>query len=172
MKRISIDIETLSLAPNALVLSIGAVVFSPQTGLGETFYEVLNRYEQKNRRISIQTTEWWLDLVQESSLPGALFNDVMAPVALTLQRLRDFCGVEPFEIWARGPQMDIVVLDSLYPDFGMRPPWKYDMVRDQRTLCSFVPGSLPFQGTRHNALDDAKHQARGIIQAMAQLGLD
>lgn len=171
MKRISIDIESLSLAHNALVLSIGAVVFDPQTGLGEEFYVVLNRHEQGTRRMSIDTVVWWIAQAAEKPEAAALFNETPRDIVVALTMLNNFCGTEPFEIWARGPQFDIVVLNSLYEDNGLRPPWRHNLVRDQRTLCAYMP-LKEFEGVQHNALDDARQQARNVIAAMQQFRIE
>ena len=170
MKRISIDIESLSLAHNALVLSIGAVVFCPQTGLGREYYVVLNGKEQSKRDIDFSTVQWWIRLAQESPVAADLFAATPQSVPQALSDLAQFISPED-EVWARGPQFDIVALESLYREHGMRPPWDYSMVRDQRTYCAGQP-AVPFVGTAHNALADAKHQARAIMNVMIATGVE
>ena len=61
MKHIMVDIETLSTAVNAAVLSIGAVEFDPMSGkIEREFYHELDLSEQANRHIDVNTMQWWV----------------------------------------------------------------------------------------------------------------
>jgi hypothetical protein len=53
------------------------------------------------------------------------------------------------------------MLEAAFDAIGMTEPWEYHQERDVRTLRS-LPGvpELEMVGEEHDALDDAKHQAR------------
>ena len=57
MNHLAIDLETLSLEPNAHILSIGAVFFDPATGeMGDSFYvEIDPQHEQPGAHVSAST---------------------------------------------------------------------------------------------------------------------
>ena len=74
-------------------------------------------------------------------------------------------------VWSQGANFDICILDHMFRHVGLTSPWKYNAVRDTRTLYDYIPeNAWPVrQGTHHNALDDAKYQAECVIVAMKHL---
>lgn len=190
MKRFSIDIESLSLEPNALVLSVGAVLFDRHTGLLDEFYTGLSLGEQQgtyNRHISASTVTWWMK--QAALDPAtALAFETTQPVITALEGLRDFIAghttmwADPYEVWFQGPQFDAVALGSLCNAAGVQVPWRYNTVRDLRTLIALAKAhgatdQVIDQGIgtgfhAHDALDDAKMQALRCINALDALGAE
>lgn len=185
---LSIDIEGLSLKPNALVLSIGVVPFCvADSKTFEGRYFVLNHHEQKRkgRDVDPDTVAWWID--QALHNPGAadVFTAPRQQVEVALYEFQLFVQQttqEGGEIWFNGPQYDQIVLESLLRDFGMSCPWKYSKVRDMRTLryllarlndiedpmeLGLAPNML-----EHDALSDADWQARYIMRALKLLGVE
>ena len=65
MNHLAIDLETLSLKPNAHILSIGAVFFCPRTyQLGPKFHIVIDpNTEQEGAHISASTVDWWFSQI-------------------------------------------------------------------------------------------------------------
>jgi hypothetical protein len=67
--------------------------------------------------------------------------------------------------FTRGPHFDIAIMDSLFDDFNVTPPWKYYHVRDIRTWlhAKGLPDNLklvkPDGMVPHNALHDAAFDA-------------
>lgn len=147
-----IDLETLSLRPNAVILSIGAVAEN-----GEQFYVELDWRMQENmdRDIDADTCLWWGQ--QEKDL--CPLNGTKS-IHEALDELAEWLA--PYEkdnlfVWARGPQFDIVILEQAYKFLGIEVPWKYSKVRDVRTAihCKalFYEDYKPIR--KHHALDDA-----------------
>lgn len=57
---VSLDFETLSLKPDAVLLSIGACTFDTETGeVGNEFYLAIDPRTQHQRHISADTVLWW-----------------------------------------------------------------------------------------------------------------
>lgn len=173
-KHISIDIESLATTPDAVILSIGAVVFDA-TRHYTTFYAKLRRDEQSRRRKSTETLAWWEQ--QDEKAREVLKPDGMEPVLFALGRLSEFVIANPHEgVWALGPHFDIAAIEHLYAEFGLPAPWDYRAPRDMRTVRAqfnkqFPAGELPESiGIKHHALADASRQATALQHMNQQLG--
>lgn len=58
---VMLDFETLSLKPDAVLLSIGACTFDTETGeVGNEFYLAIDPRTQHQRHIDADTVLWWL----------------------------------------------------------------------------------------------------------------
>jgi len=166
-ERVMIDIETLGLEPGAAILSIGAVKFDTD-GLGdELYHEIsLESCQDAGLQIDAGTLEWWLD--QDDSVTGILTGG--ADLRDALGDLWSFCE-DVDEVWANSPSFDCEMLETAVHAVGMTEPWEYHQERDVRTLRS-LPGvpELEMVGDEHDALDDAKHQARIASEGLRFLG--
>lgn len=176
-----VDIETLSVHPNATVLSIGAVAFDPVIGLAPVPFEsTLDRAQQKGRRIDHATVAWWIKQAEENPGAASVFSERrLEPVTVALNRLTDYynhwCTSES-GVWANGPDFDLVVLRSLSEDVSLDVPWTHRQHRCYRTLRNFAQEAnldinIAPNMNAHNALSDADYQARFAIEAMKQLGV-
>ena len=172
---VMIDLETLSLQPNALILSIGAVRFGP-TGLGPEFSVVVAIDDYKKYKSSFDidpgTVSWWL--MQDLRARGALNRSLWTSLDLALFQLNLFLKGAPVTgVWGNGAAFDNVVLRNAYT--VIRPdddPWSYKLDRCYRTLRSFAPHlTPPNSGTAHVAVDDARSQALHTVRIMRFLGL-
>lgn len=175
-KHISIDIESLATTSDAVILSIGAVVFDA-SGLFDTFYTVLDfESDQTGRRQCPRTAAWWDK--QSTAARDALVTDVRDPVLFALGRLHEFVNIHDHEgIWALGTHFDIAALEHLHTEYAVAVPWHYQSPRDMRTVRAqfmkkFPAGSLDHieGGVAHRADDDAIRQARALIHMNQQLG--
>lgn len=157
---IMLDLETLSTASNAVIVSIGAVKFDEKDIDNAGFYAVLEQKEQLalGRDVSTSTLAWWM---QQSEEARAVFKAPKVAVNDALDQFRDFCGDNPI-IWGNGSDFDNVVLGSLYDKIGGTRPWSYNSSRCFRTIKNLLQvKTLPGrQGTFHNALHDAIYQAQ------------
>jgi DNA polymerase III epsilon subunit-like protein len=170
---ISIDLETASTRANAAIASIGAVRFDPRGNwLGDTLHihVSLRNCQHHGLAIDADTFIWWL--MQGEDARVALFagQTDAAPLITALEALGDFIentGEAP-EIWVNGASFDLPILASAYRAADLRQPWRYWQERDLRTIKALNQGArLERQGTHHNALDDACHQARLIQHILA-----
>lgn len=170
---IMVDLETWGTAPGSDIRSIGAVVFDPVEGdVGPTFYQNLTGGEAYGLMRDSDTVEWWSR--QSPEAQRALETD-QVDTAFGLARFVDW-WIEMqggpatrdnyARFWANGPQFDYVLLEAAYSSVGQHTPWIYRAPRDCKTAWDMAGGvDLPFEGTEHNALDDAIHQARCVIEA-------
>lgn len=171
-----VDLETMGKKNNAPIVAIGAVVFDPSTGsIGESFYKVVCLESSVNwgAVIDPSTVIWWLK--QSSEARSAIVNDDAIPLQDALLQFREFVsdnvagGSKKAQVWGNGASFDNSILRSSYDCIAEDYPWEYWNDRDVRTMVelgqaiSFDPKTtIPFEGSRHNALADAIHQARYV----------
>jgi hypothetical protein len=184
MKHIMLDLETMDTSSTAVVLSIGAVAFDPNSNtLGDRFYlelvDDVPAQQARGRTISGDTVNWWM---QQSDDARKLFARV-APGTETPQRVSTFEALSRFglfvaangdkdaEIWGNGADFDNIILGNLYEAFGLRKPWSYSRNRCYRTMKNIGvgPRRATRVGTHHNALDDAVTQASHLQEIIACL---
>lgn len=164
MHNLAIDLETLDTCPNAVILSIGAAYFDPETNsTGPTFYVNVNPGSQLTRSISKSTQAWWL--TQPAEARDALLVDQVS-IEVALSRFTQWIEANDFDgcttPWGNGASFDIAILNDAYHEVGRPSPWKFWNEQCLRTLKTQVPLTEPLQfvGVPHNALDDAVHQAK------------
>ncbi|EJC0772782.1 3'-5' exoribonuclease [Escherichia coli] len=165
-----IDLETMGKNPDAPIASIGAVFFDPQTGeQGPEFSKIIDM-DTCGGTVDISTIEWWLQRSGEAR--AAILADRI-PLDDALLQLREFIDENSGEffvqVWGNGANFDNVILCRSYERQGIPCPWRYNNDRDVRTMVAlglvidFDAGtSIPFEGVPHNALDDARHQAKQV----------
>ncbi|EKJ5235543.1 3'-5' exoribonuclease [Klebsiella pneumoniae] len=173
---VMVDLETMGKKNYAPIVAIGAVVFDPATGsIGESFYKVVCLESSVNwgAVIDPSTVIWWLK--QSSEARSAIVNDDAIPLQDALLQFREFVsdnvagGSKKAQVWGNRASFDNSILRSSYDCIAEDYPWEYWNDRDVRTMVelgqaiSFDPKTtIPFEGSRHNALADAIHQARYV----------
>ncbi len=168
-----IDLETMGTNTNAPIVVIGAVFFDPQTGeIGPVFYIVISLTDAMNTGAVPDggTIEWWLK--QSSEARAAILTD-QVKLKDALSRFREFINEysdEKFvQVWGNGATFDNAILRRSYERQGIPCPWRYHNDRDVRTIVELgktigfdARTTIPFEGVPHNALDDARHQAKYV----------
>lgn len=179
---IMVDIETLSLAPNATILSIGAIAFDPATGdMDEVEFYVNCDPMSQDRDVSMDTISWWME--QPEEVQEALASEQI-PLNEALVLFSDWLFYQSDNpiIWSHS--FDKIVLQDAYAQCGLDLPWHYRDERDLRTLdavydlffdklASSNNVDKMFVGTPHIAIDDARNQAERtarIAQILLNLG--
>lgn len=169
-----LDIETLGTGSDAVVISIGAVLFDPLTGeLGDSFYRALNYQDQidKNRKPSYDTIKWWLSQSKEAQ---EVFNEANVTTSEALVDFYAFCkNVNRLKPWGNGPSFDLTIVETLFKDFGYSElPWSFWNVRCFRTFREYIydGNETVREGVHHNAIDDCKHQIKVIKEGLAKNG--
>lgn len=145
-KDIMIDIETLSIDSDALVLSVGAIAFDctfengPRIDEASAFLSMPSIVEQLllGRSVSRGTQEFWRKQPAASSDHWTNPTITRVKVGEMLEQLAQFVADVP-RVWANGAVFDFGILESLYKQFNMPVPWKYNAVRDARTFYDTNP---------------------------------
>lgn len=173
MNNISLDLETMGQRPDAAITAIGAVEFSLEKKiLGREFYVVvdLNSAMRSGGTVDASTILWWLRQSDEARREFEK-SGLMLPQALKgfTHFLTGFYNTSFFNdkvcVWGNGAAFDNVILRSAYERLDMTPPWSHKNDRCYRTVRAACP-KVEFtpSGVKHNALDDAKNQARYLIE--------
>ena len=167
-----IDLETLDVKPSAVILTVGAVKFNPQTisardELQELYMRVdINEQDKLNRSISENTVTWWQ--TQDEEVQNEAFTDEgRLQLSNVIEEINKFVW-NSGKVWSQG-SFDINILENLYNSLDISPPWQYWQVRDSRTLFDYVDGSLDKTINLHNALEDAAQQALAVQRALSKI---
>lgn len=176
MKHLMIDLETWALQPDAALRSIGAIYFSLDAMLlGDTFYfnisddstDAMGFYKDPD------TEQWWSEQSEEAR---KVFSENPKHIVAVLDRFNDWIREDAADtcVWSHGASFDITLLTESLRICGFgKPLWNHRNIRDTRTLIgigeALTGGEIPwdeFVGTKHNALDDAVHQAKHMLKIM------
>lgn len=165
-----VDLETLSIKPSAVILSLGAVKFDPySTGILDQLYFRIDIDSQLDRDIETETLEWWAK--QDPAIQQEAFD--------TKDRIELSDAMEQFHrfawhcrnFWSHGSTFDLIILENVCRQLKRSPPWLYHQLRDTRTLFDLGQSpDMPTQG-KHDALQDAIRQATGVQNVYRKLGI-
>ena len=170
MKHIMVDIETMGTRPMAPVLSIGAVVFSKDEGLLDSFYEECSMSSAFiGAKPSVNTITWWM---KQSNGPRLKLANAKGSHNTMLDSFSKWViGVDNLAgVWGNGACFDNTILKEAFLREKIDCPWPYWADRCYRTVKNMF--TVPFDrvGEHHNALDDAKTQATHLLAISAKHG--
>ena len=181
MKHIMIDIETMGTnTSKSLVLSVGAIAFDlakegPNLS-GNIFMRVLFWEQQiiNGRLIEPGTQKWWSEQTQGARDHWENPPHKIQPAFLSKEFIeyRDLCLGDPGTlIWANGIVFDIGNLESLFLQHSSDIPWKYNLVRDARTIYNLpklrsMPETFSFVG--HDPVEDCRKQIWRLWEHMPE----
>lgn len=177
---VMIDLETMGTAPGSAIISIGAVKFIPETGeIGpETFYRNISLTSCLLAGLTIDagTLAWWRDQSSEAklALDDGGCTSLRAALAEFAQYLTSNAHGEDTGtpvVWCKGADFDFPLLAAAYRALDIPLPWKFWNARCARTLFNVCRDQFGYvlpkvQGTAHNALDDARHQAEQVAACL------
>jgi hypothetical protein len=180
---VMLDLETLGTAPGSVIISIGAVAFSP------------DMEEKEWRRFSAEpigvatckavglttdlaTIEWWKQQTPEARAIVDAAEAGGAACVHIVEALHGFTGwlsslphtygpdgvPDRVNMWGNGSDFDNVLLGVAYAKAAVAQPWRYGSGRCFRTMRKAFP-TVPapeFTGVKHNALADAIFQTRWL----------
>ncbi|EDL52594.1 ATP-dependent 26S proteasome regulatory subunit [Vibrio mediterranei AK1] len=180
-KHIMIDLETMGNSSNAAIVSIGAVVFDPETGiLGADFEEVVSLNSSAfYSDIDAPTVTWWLSQNDEAraiflkETPKSSLRDALTEFN---QWLSDLGDKKELCLWGNGAGFDNVILNNAFKACRIQPNFMHWNDLDVRTIVKMgkdilgidPKSDLPREGVHHSALDDARFQARYVSAIWGQ----
>lgn len=173
MKDIMLDLETWGTRAGCALRSIGAVQFDPRSQrLGEKFYVNVERKScvDSGMHVDAGTEKWWSQQSQQAQ--DALLKD-QRPIEDALAAFGNYwrkCGGE--FVWSQGANFDEPIFTEACRLIGKKPPWRFYNTRCTRTaygISGLNVFAMKREGTYHNALDDAIHQARCVQASYARL---
>ncbi|MDM4056183.1 exonuclease [Escherichia coli] len=165
-----IDLETMGKNPDAPINALAGKFFDPATGeMGPEFSKTID-LETSGGVIDRDTIKWWLKQSREAQ--SAILTDEI-PLDDALLQLREFIDENSGEffvqVWGNGANFDNVILRRSYERQGIPCPWRCTNDRDVRTMVALglvmdfdARSVITFEGERHNALHDARYQAKYV----------
>ena len=180
MKHVMLDLETMGVAPNAAIMSIGAVKFDPTRrelyAPGDPDYEPpfymtvdLQSCLDMGLKLDGSTVTWWM--TQPTETRERLLKDTQQ-LQTVLNEFAIWFGPVSMPVWGNGAAFDCVILRSAFIATGVYPPWTFRDERCYRTLCAAMPG-VPWEKptVAHDALEDALAQAKHLQKVYYHLNL-
>lgn len=182
-----LDVETLGLGSRAIVTQIGLYGFSMETEelLPDPLHIYLPIQPQLDlvppRTITAETLVFWMDQSAEARAGfernlSDEFEELPILMRQFVRRFNSFTknGELEYELIAKGPQFDAVLVETLLADCGMRAPWRYDRVTDLRTLMRSAGVhnrdiTPPIGFIAHRADWDCKFQIKAYFEAKRKL---
>lgn len=172
---VMVDLETMGTGPSAAIVAIGAVAFDPaQDRITAEHYQTVDLQSAVDGGglITAGTVMWWLQ--QSDAARAALAADAQH-INLALQRFAEWmrlAATADVQVWGNGVDFDNVILQGAFARSGQAQPWRWSRNRCYRTLKSLHPDVLlAREGTHHNALDDARHQAHHLMLMLGRPGM-
>lgn len=171
MKRVMIDIETLSTNKHAAVLSIGVAVFNETQVVDTNGWAV--EMGAIEGHIDPNTLAWWMK--QSDAAREFSFNGTHHPIAMASE-LRPYIA-DADEVWANDPDFDLTILQHWWERMPRLNAWpvsfrKYRSVRTMLMLAKryYIATEHVWTGkTAHNPIDDAACQARAVMEVFGAL---
>lgn len=166
-RHVMIDLETLGVNPGCQILTVGAVAFSEEDGILESFYD---RCEQDTRFIwEPDTVRWWER--QSPDIRDEAFGGTRS-VKAVLDSLAAFIisNHEP-KVWGNAASFDLKILEAAYKIVQIPRPWHFGNEMCFRTLKNLgIAIDLPPPNQRpHHALHDARDQAELAVDYLRAL---
>lgn len=172
-----LDLETMGKGPRAAIVAIGCVRIEQGAITGSLYRRIsLESSLQAGLQVDASTILWWLQQSKEAR--AEVFTDQPharpESLASALLGLAEFMQMIPGEdptnclLWGNGSSFDNVIVGNAFDACGIPRPWLFWNDRDLRTLMALYPEAkaLPFEGTKHHALDDAMHEAKQLLMAL------
>lgn len=169
-----IDLETMSTATNAAILSIGAVKFDIQEEklLGEFYQNVeLSSCLHLGMNRMQSTLDWWAQDSQKEARD--LLTKDAVPIWEACNRFIEWAGDDIIP-WANGAPFDLPILKNAFHLNSLKEPWKFRNESCYRTLKRLYPTVLATSqpgNMKHHALSDAKYQAAHLMRILKSLHL-
>jgi hypothetical protein len=137
-----IDVQTLGIESNTMILSIGAVAFDMKTNYSDdVFYRKIDIDSYEALRIKDQfsidqsTLSWWMTKAPKSSRDEAFSLENRVSI---LDAINDLCTwfrmQKITKVWSHGASFDIAIVTYTMNVLNLKTPWDFWNVRDTRTL--------------------------------------
>lgn len=164
---VMVDLETMGRCKNAVICSIGAVKFTLEGEVLDTFYCTVDAKDCKAHGLVVEKSvvDWWRK--QPPHVLDQLVKDCL-PLRDALTKFSKWFGTKSLPTWGNSVAFDNVILQSAYDAVGMQRPWKHWEDRCYRTIKNIIVVDPPERaGDHHNALDDALFQVKHLHKIFA-----
>lgn len=171
MSHLMIDIETLGLKPNAVIVSVALVSFDPTRGDEIPVTLVMNdnldvvTQLRECASIDASTVAWWMEQPYHAR-QRAFCPQISIVREDAIQKINEAVAAHD-TLWANGPDFDCVKLQN-YTGNNKWPFWKHRCVRTFKS--QFNEPLIDFQPTtQHDPLQDCMDQIKQVAKIYAWL---
>ena len=172
---VMLDLETFGTLPTSALRSIAAITFDPfgNEHVESVFYCNIDRAscEAAGLKVDPATERWW-NQPEQLEAQASLLHDPWDLRYAAFHFEAWWLSQHASHLWCNGACFDEPILRVAFAAVGRSVPWKYSNVRDTRTvwdLGGINAKNVPREGVAHNALADARHQAKCVTMAYAAL---
>jgi DNA-binding MarR family transcriptional regulator len=164
-----LDLETLALGPDSVILEIGAIRFDLDTRSGE--HEIIAGLEHHleidqqqidGRSIDPETILW-------HQRKGHDIHAGSASLPYVLDQLAEFAATAR-NVWIWGADFDSPILSHAYAQHQRTPPWRYHQIKDARTVWTLAFGETIRPPRDHRGLADCEAAIADLAFALRHLG--
>lgn len=190
---ITIDLETLSLSPDAAIVQVAAVPWNRHTHTSDAggpfdYNDPFNAHVSVNScirdgfRIDEDTLKWWKE--KDKKTRESVFNGECHELPDVLLSLRDYIEdtkklayADTVNIWAQGTDFDIAVLRFAFHFYDIDFPVPHACFRDARTILNEYAGEVVIPecalqlGCKHDAFTDATLTTWRVWHALLKYSL-
>lgn len=176
-----LDLETLGNNNNAAIVSIGAYYFDTNDpNNGEEYYILVKPSSSvaTGQVVDVSSVVWWMDQsddarkeIVRAEKEGSTLSAALLDFSRWYKAMQSKSGKTNLPVWGNGATFDNVIIASAFKLTGYEKPWSYRSDHCYRTLANLCPEvhKNEMEGTIHNALDDAKIQAKHLSAIFKKL---
>ena len=174
-----VELETMGIGNKAAITAIGVVAMNMESLKtvpppdGEFYMPIsLASSMEAGLECDASTILWWLTQSEEARMEmcGRTASLYTALIELNYWMAKLVPVKKERVVWGNGASFDNVILANAYKAVHTDVPWTYSGDRCFRTMKSLGLGlEPPFDGEKHNALADARHQAEWLMSIMREL---
>lgn len=179
MIHVMADIETLSLAEDCVLLSIGGVKFDGEF-IVDKFHVAIDPVDCERYGLKTDAAcawNYWCDPKRDEAR-ARLFAMPKVDLFAAMDGFSMWCNLTPVDdqgsLWGKGSVFDIPRIKNAYTVIGMpeRYPFTYRQEECYRTMANRCPEIKYTQiGVAHDALDDAESQALHLQAICKDVGI-
>lgn len=174
--QISFDLETLGRGSHAPIVQIAATSFNLNGSASAGFFskKIALGEDFKKFECDLSTVEWWLTQPEETRVE--VFGGTREPLGVVLVAFAEWIawaqahGEGPLKLWSHAT-FDPPILMNAFQVMGVKPSFSFRDFMDIRTI-NFLAGPVEVEareGKHHEALSDARYQARYIVAMQNKL---
>jgi hypothetical protein len=170
-KELMIDLETMSIKSNAAIVSVGIVLMDMdqlKICTGAHYNVMLESSQEAGLHFDARTISWWLNQGQEAR--DSLWTpEPISLVDVIADITNAFYPDDSYPTWGNGAAFDNVIFRNACEAVGIPCPFVFyhdRCYRTMKTLFTEVPQPPRSESGKHNALNDAIHQAEHLFEIM------
>lgn len=162
-----IDLETLSTRLDAVVVSLGFVIFDRNaTEYKElfSFFTTIKFDGQLGlRHVDADTVRWWMKQSAEAREQFGVTATSPTLQAALREMADTFRMYQVEEVWSKGANFDVSILEYFWKTSSYATElWSYKAPRCFRTIQALFPDCSEKNPLAHNALEDSRNQAQEL----------